>query len=105
MASERAVSENYCECKARSLRTQNVQASAAISSSCFPAVRTTTMPVTAETSEVALNLSSLNLDSTLGQLQKNIDPNLLAKGKTFLNEKCVQKELAVTSCISLAGLA
>lgn len=48
------------------------------------------MPVTNEStpgSEVALNMSSFNLDTTLGQIEKRLDPNFLAKVKTGLQER------------------
>lgn len=47
------------------------------------------MPVTTEanSSEVALNLGSFSLDSTLGQLQQNIDPTLMAKVRETLKQR------------------
>ena len=49
------------------------------------------MPVATEnaaaTSEVALNMQSFSLDSTLGQIEKKIDPNVVAKVKATLKER------------------
>jgi hypothetical protein len=49
-----------------------------------------TMPVNTEATsgEIALNMDSINLDATLGSLQQKLDPNLVAKVKTFLKERC-----------------
>lgn len=47
------------------------------------------MPVAAEVtpSEVALNMGSFSIDSTLGQLQQKLDPTFVAKVKETLKER------------------